>query len=164
MIGYDQVLAICRSDPESAARMLCELSRELDALRKEIAALQAENATLRERVQTLEERIAKDSHNSHKPPSSDGLAKPKPKSLRPPSNRPSGGQPGHTGHTLHMVENPDRTVRHTVERCTGCGVCVDECPVLAITLVRHVARVDAARCTGCGQCVEACPSGAISLA
>ena len=121
MIGYDQALAICRSDPESAARMLCELSRELDALRKEIAALKAENATLRERVQTLEERVAQDSHNSHKPPSSDGLAKPKPKSLRPPSQRPNGGQPGHPGHTLRMVENPDRTVRHTVERCAGCG-------------------------------------------
>jgi transposase/uncharacterized coiled-coil protein SlyX len=121
MIGYDQALAICRTDPESAARMLHELSRELDALRKEIAALKAENAALRERVQTLEEQVAKDSHNSHKPPSSDGLAKPTPKSLRPKSERPTGGQPGHPGHTLRMVEKPDRIVPHRVERCAGCG-------------------------------------------
>lgn len=121
MIGYDQALAICRTDPESAARMLCELSRELDTLRKEVAALKAENAALRERVRTLEEQVAKDSHNSHKPPSSDGLAKPKPKSLRPKSNRSTGGQPGHPGHTLRMVEKPDRTVRHAVEHCQGCG-------------------------------------------
>ncbi len=53
MIGCDQALAICRSDPESAARMLCELSRELDALRKEVAALKAENATLRDSAGTL---------------------------------------------------------------------------------------------------------------
>jgi len=74
MIGYDQALAICRTDPESAARMLRELSRELDALRKEVAALKAENAalraecqTLRNRVRTLEEQVAKNSHNSHLP-------------------------------------------------------------------------------------------------
>jgi len=121
MIGYDQALAICRTDPESAARMLYELSRELDALRKEVATLKAENAALRDRVQTLEEQVAKDSHNSHKPPSSDGLAKPKPKSLRPPSAKSTGGQPGHPGHTLRMVEQPDRTVRHAVERCADCG-------------------------------------------
>jgi transposase len=74
-----------------------------------------------QRVRQLEEQVAKDSHNSHKPPSSDGLAKPKPKSLRPKSERPTGGQPGHPGHTLRRVEKPDRTVRHAVERCAHCG-------------------------------------------
>ena len=128
MIGYDQALAICRTDPESAAQMLCELSRKVDQLTTDFAALKAENAalraecqTLRNRVQTLEEQVAKDSHNSHKPPSSDGLAKPKPKSLRPKSERLTGGQPGHPGHTLRMVEKPDRIVPHRVERCSGCG-------------------------------------------
>ena len=74
-----------------------------------------------QRVRALEEPVAKDSHNSHKPPSSDGPAKPKPKSLRKPSPRRSGGQPGHPGHTLSMVDTPDHTVRHAVERCAGCG-------------------------------------------
>ncbi|MPZ14134.1 MAG: hypothetical protein GEU73_06865, partial [Chloroflexi bacterium] len=50
-----------------------------------IAALQAENAALRERIQALEARLATDSHNSSKPPSSDGPgAKPHPKSQRMP--------------------------------------------------------------------------------
>jgi len=121
MIHYEQALLICRTDPEAAARMLCDLSRELDALRKEVAALKAENAALRDRVKSLEEQVAKDSHNSSKPPSSDGLAKPKPKSLRPKSERPTGGQLGHPGHTLRMVEKPDRIVPHRVERCSDCG-------------------------------------------
>jgi len=128
MIGYEQALTVCRTDPETAARMLCELSRELDLLKTEVAALRTENASLRaecqglrDEVKSLKEQVAKDSHNSSKPPSSDGLAKPKPKSLRPKSERPTGGQPGHPGHTLRMAEKPDRTVRHAVERCQDCG-------------------------------------------
>jgi transposase len=128
MISYEQALMVCRTDSEAAARLLCELSRELDQLKSDFAALKAENAALRAEcqalraeVQTLKEQAAKDSHNSHQPPSSDGLAKPKPKSLRPPSDRPTGGQPGHAGRTLRMVEKPDRTVRHAVERCANCG-------------------------------------------
>jgi transposase len=105
----------------TVVRVLLDLSAKVDQLTADFAALNAENTALRERVQTLEEQLAKDSHNSHKPPSSDGLAKPKPKSLRPPSQRPTGGQPGHPGHTLRMVAKPDRTVRHAVERCKDCG-------------------------------------------
>lgn len=121
MIGDEQAVAVCRTDPEAVARLLCALSRELDQVKAEVAALTAENAALRDKVQALEEKAATDSHNSSKPPSSDGLAKPKPKSLRPPSTRPTGGQPGHPGQTLRMVETPDHTVRHPVERCAGCG-------------------------------------------
>jgi transposase len=113
---------------ETVVRVLLELSGKIDELSAELAVLKAENVALRAEcqalhaeVQTLKEQLAKDSHNSHKPPSSDGLAKPKPKSLRPPSQRPTGGQPGHPGHTLRMVEKPDRTVRHAVERCAHCG-------------------------------------------
>jgi len=104
-----------------ATCVLLDLSAKVDQLTADFAVLKAENIALRDRVQTLEEQVAKDSHNSHKPPSSDGLSKPKPKSLRPKSERPTGGQPGHPGHTLRMVEKPDRIVPHRVERCSGCG-------------------------------------------
>src|SRR5215472_18039170 len=56
------------------------------------------------RIEELERRLAKDSHNSSKPPSSDGLShKLKPREA---SSQPKGGQPGHPGHALHLVETP----------------------------------------------------------
>jgi transposase len=121
MMTRQEAEAIYDAGKETVVRVLLDLSAKVDQLTADFAVLKAENAALRERVQTLEEQVAKDSHNSHKPPSSDGLAKPKPKSLRPKSDRPTGGQPGHPGHTLRMVEKPDQIVPHRVERCSGCG-------------------------------------------
>ena len=121
----EEAQAIYRAGEETVVRVLVELSARVDQLTADFALLKAENIALRERVRTLEGQLAKDSHNSHKPPSSDGLSKPAPKSLRPPSPRPTGGQPGHPGHTLRMVEKPDRTVTHRVERCKACGQSLD---------------------------------------
>ena len=121
----EEAQAIYRAGEETVVRVLVELSARVDQLTADFALLKAENIALRERVHTLEGQLAKDSRNSNKPPSSDGLSKPAPKSLRPPSQRPTGGQPGHPGHTLRMVEKPDRTVTHRVERCKACGQSLD---------------------------------------
>ncbi len=47
------------------------------------------------------------------------------------------------------------------ERCTGCGTCVDVCPVGAIRLVNGVATIAQERCIECEACLSACPETAI---
>jgi ferredoxin len=48
------------------------------------------------------------------------------------------------------------------DTCTGCGICVEVCPVTAIKL-DAVAKVDEGTCTDCGACVDECPVTAISM-
>lgn len=77
---------------------------------------------LTKRVEELEAQLSKNSSNSSKPPSSDGLKKPpQTTSSRKPSGKKSGGQPGHKGASLSQVENPDQIVIHPVTACDECG-------------------------------------------
>jgi transposase len=71
------------------------------------------------RIVALEEQLKKNSRNSDKPPSSDGLKRQIPNS-RTKSSRPSGGQKGHDGHTLKMVAEPDQILKHRVDECSHC--------------------------------------------
>ena len=91
------------------------------ALFDRVNELTATVQRLQARIEELEGRLRKDSHNSSKPPSSDGLGK-KNKSLRQPSGRKPGGQFGHGGSTLKRVAHPDVIVEHPLaKRCNRCG-------------------------------------------
>jgi transposase len=93
-----------------------EVEELIASLQRQIAALQAEVADLRR-------QLGRDSSNSSKPPSSDGLRK-KPRiagSLRGPSSKAGGGQKGHQGGTLRQVADPDHVVRHEACVCGHCG-------------------------------------------
>jgi uncharacterized protein (DUF362 family)/NAD-dependent dihydropyrimidine dehydrogenase PreA subunit len=49
------------------------------------------------------------------------------------------------------------------ELCTGCGTCIDQCPVAALTMSDHLPEVNADTCIRCFCCQEICPEKAITL-
>src|SRR6266545_2668803 len=117
----EELLAVYRAGPEAVVALVTALLDRIQALEQANARLAVANATLEQtlatlttRVKQLEDRLALDSHNSSQPPSSD-RGRPAPRSLRPPpgtSGRRPGGQPGHPGSTLRLVDTPDRVVLH----------------------------------------------------
>ena len=76
-------------------------------------------SSLSKQLQALQDRLAKDSHNSHLPPSSDRFVR-KPKSLRQKSQKKAGGQAGHPGASLQFSSTPDEIIVQPVERCEVC--------------------------------------------
>ena len=89
------ILSLCKSDPNSIV--------------DRIKSLESQNKELNDKLKFLEARLNQNSQNSSKPPSTDVFMdkKPKPKSTRTISGKKAGGQKGHPGKTLEMVENPD---------------------------------------------------------
>lgn len=109
-----------------------------------VAAQAAQIAELKARIAELERQLGSNSRNSSKPPASDGLAKPAPRSLRRPSGRRPGGQPGHPGATLRQVADPDHVIIHAPDRCPACGGVLDECCDVG-SVTRQVVELPAVR-------------------
>ena len=114
MLTREEALAIYQAGPQTVVPVFLEMDARIHALEQRVEDLQAQ-------VQPLQDQLAQNSRNSSKPPSSDGLHKPSPKSLRQKGQRQSGGQPGHKGHTLKRVEKPDRVEVHRLDACECCG-------------------------------------------
>lgn len=131
-------------------QLIVELSDRLSALEKENVSLRLENAELKS-------KLNKDSHNSSKPPSSDGLKK-KVINLRKSSGRKPGGQQGHQGSTLQFDGRVDRTLYYLPEYRCSCGQeyevtnsrahYVVDLPVIKPEITVH--HTHSYRCTHCG--------------
>jgi len=103
MMTPDEAEAIYEAGKETVVRVLLSMDARIHSLEQQVQDLTNRLDQSDKRVRHLEEQLAKNSRNSSKPPSSDGFKKPAPKSLRKKGKRKSGGQPGHTGHTLNST-------------------------------------------------------------
>jgi len=63
----------------------------------------------------------------------------------------------------HHIENSGLVAKVDLDKCTGCGVCIERCPFDARTLESENAYTNEDLCFGCGLCVTTCPIGAIQL-
>jgi transposase len=156
MLTREEFQVLYDQGPDAVYALCVAMHATIEAQQQQIEALSA-------RVKELEDRLGKDSHNSSKPPSSDGLAKkPAPKSLRGKSGRRPGGQPGHRGYTLELSEHPDRTILHAPTSCRHCGASllaaplqdterrqVFDLPPTALVVTEH--RLQTCCCSACGQ-------------
>src|SRR5437016_1352268 len=105
--------------------------------------MQAQIAALTQQVKDLQDRLAKNSHNSSLPPSSDRFVR-QPKSLRKKSEKKPGGQAGHPGTTLRFAEAPDEVIEHRVSVCASCQHDLRKVEA-CVTLRRHVVDMPAPR-------------------
>ena len=150
----EQILAVYEAGPDAVQALFNHLEAQIQALT--------------ERVRELEARLAKDSHNSHKPPSSDEptFRRKARKSLRKRSGKKPGGQPGHTGCTRMQVEKPDSVHPHVPDSCARCGDDlrgvdarlaqrrqVVDLPPLGLHVEEH--QVHEKHCPGCGHTTRA---------
>lgn len=164
-----QILSVYSSGPDAVVRLVEDLvaiineqAQQISKQGELIKRQEGKIVRLETRVQELEERMSKNSRNSSKPPSTDGpnpLARTK--SLRERSGRKPGGQTGHEGSALQIVENPDEVVKHPVHSCHHCGrglrgVAVSsidrrqefELPSLQLRVTEHQAEVKHCPCCG----------------
>ena len=118
-------------------RIVCQKDKEIHKLKLELTSTKSDLADAKTRIKELEDendekddsvgssgKPEKNCSNSSVPPSQESIAARelrRTKSLRKPSGKPSGGQPGHKGSTLQSVSTPDRIIKHEPAYCKCCG-------------------------------------------
>src|SRR3954447_4189840 len=157
---YEQLAALVAAQE----RIIAQLQARLGEQDARIAEQDAE-------IAELKRQLAASSRNSSKPPSSDGLGKPAPKSLRGRSGRTPGGQPGREGRALRQFAVPVEVIVHEPGACTGCGGALNaegtpvkfirrqvfDIPEITVRVIEH--RLVSRRCA-CGALTSAAaPAG-----
>ena len=118
-------------------RVICQKDKEIHKLKLELTSTKSDLADAKTRIKELEDendekddsagssgKPEKNCSNSSVPPSQESIAARelrRTKSLRKPSGKPNGGQPGHKGSTLQSVSTPDRIIKHEPAYCKCCG-------------------------------------------
>ena len=122
-VNRAELRELFRSDPDAAIALFERQEAKISEQEARIAGLEAE-------IAELKALLGQNSRNSSRPPSSDVFLRPK--SQRVKGEKPPGGQKGHVGRTLRMVETPDNVVVHHVTACKKCRVSLENEPVVDV--------------------------------
>ena len=146
---------------DSQLRVIKRLQARLKRVEGKLAHEQCLNCELKRRLAELGALVGKDSHNSSLPPSSDPPGARRTRSLRRPTGKRVGGQPGHRGSTRQPEAHPDEVVTHAPAACRACGCALSaapatqverrqliEVPPVHLLVVEH--RSETRRCASCG--------------
>jgi transposase len=120
-VSPEKVIAGLRAANARLRELLAERDAQVSELAGEVEEQRALVAELTAQVAELAARVKQNSGNSSKPPSSDGLGKPAPKSLRKKGSRKPGRPKGQPGATMELTDHPDVVIRHEPAGCGGCG-------------------------------------------
>jgi transposase len=166
-------------DPDLQQREIDDLSERIgqlqvrnERLAAEVGELRGHNLRLQRRNEELEALVAKDSHNSSRPPSTDPPWAKRTRSLRRPSGKRPGGQAGHRGETLRLSERPNRVVEHRPRECRSCRASLNSAQVVShrrqqvvevvparLRVTEH--RLAVLRCRACGRTTSGEFAGAV---
>lgn len=155
LLSREEFQKIYDEGPDACYQLFQQILLQNEQLKKQVELLT-------KRVQVLEDQLAKNSQNSHKPPSSDKKTLKKTKSLRQKSKKKVGAQKGHKGETLSFKETPDFIETHTPLNCAHCNSSLENRPVLGlekrqvfdlpplkINVTEHQSEIKS--CGGCGK-------------
>jgi len=149
----------------SLIKLVLTMQKQIEKQDELIRRLSVQVEKQKTELQELRDKLAKNSQNSSKPPSSDGLKKPKPRSLRQKGVKANGGQAGHKGDTLRMVTEPEYIERERVTKCPHCEIDLSEIeaigyekrqvfdiPPVKVEVTEHQAEIK--KCPECGKEVK----------
>lgn len=115
---YPTDISFCHELLKKQNNQIVGQSKQLTKQNQEILHLHKLLLELSEEMAKLKNQLSKNSTNSHRPSSTDYFFR-KTVAIEP-SDKAKGGQKGHIGNTLRMVENPDQIIIHEPTRCS-CG-------------------------------------------
>ena len=116
----DEVIAGLRA-ANALRELLAGRDVQVAALAGDLEEQRGLVAELTAQVADLAARVKQNSRNSSKPPSSDGLGKPAPESLRKKGARKPGRPKGQPGATMQLTGSPDKVIGYRPAGCRGCG-------------------------------------------
>lgn len=155
----EDIIKVYEAGPDAVVALIQGL---IEAHQKQIAELTTTIEKLQKRVEELESQVNKNSHNSSKPPSTDGFKKQRGQRGRKKSRKKPGGQKGHDGHQLRMSENPDHIEIANVEECQNCHKSLENAEIIGydrrqvidtpeskLEVTEHQAIIKKCECCGC---------------